>query len=257
MKIASWNINSINARLHHVLDWLEEHKPDFLFLQELKSQEENFPHEALEQAGYISHAVCQKSYNGVAILTPHKEAQIAHDHLPGNENDEQARFISLDYKGMRFINIYLPNGNGGEEKYSYKLDWMDRLYKHAGSLLQNDTPFIIGGDFNVIPKAEDCYNENAWIDDALYKLPTRQSFRKILHLGLTDAYRVFDQKAGQYTFWDYQGGCWQKDQGIRIDHFLTSPKMTDKLKNCLIDKVPRGKEKASDHTPIIVEFDDE
>lgn len=257
MKIASWNINSINARLHHVLKWLEEHKPDFLFLQELKSQEENFPYEELKNVGYYAHTVCQKSYNGVAIITPHPDTENISKALPFNEEDDQARFISLEYKNLTLINIYLPNGNGEEHKYTYKLDWMKRLYKHSQCLLAQDKAFLIGGDFNVIPHAEDCYSEAAWTDDALYKLPTRQAFRSLLHLGLTDAFRVFNKDAGQYSFWDYQAGRWPKDEGIRIDHFLTSPKVTDRLKNCLIDKHPRGKEKASDHTPIIIELENE
>ncbi len=257
MKVASWNINSINARLHHVCNWLEEHKPDFLFLQELKSQEENFPYAALEDLGYKAHAVCQKSYNGVAILTPHNDATIIDTTLPGDKEDEQARFINVSYKNVSYINIYLPNGNGEEEKYLYKLKWMERLFQYSRNLLDNDSNFVVGGDFNVIPTPEDCYNVNAWLDDALYRLPTRQAFRKFLHAGLTDAFRVFNKDPNQYTFWDYQAGRWPKDEGIRIDHFLTSPKITDRLKNCLIDRAPRGKEKASDHTPIIIEFDDE
>lgn len=253
MKIASWNINSINARLPHVLDWLEKHKPDALFLQEIKCQNDNFPYLELEAKGYYCHVKGQKSYNGVAILTKQKTDLILDD-LPGDETDEQARFLDITYQDIRLINIYLPNGNGGDDKYAYKLSWMNRLKNHLNTLLKNNISFVIGGDFNVIPTAQDCYNPKAWEEDALFKLETRQKFREMLYLGLTDAFRVFEQGGHHYTFWDYQQGRWMKDEGIRIDHFLTSPVMTDKLTHCHIDREPRGQTKASDHTPIVLEI---
>ncbi len=258
MKIASWNINSIRARIDNLQEWLKANPVDFLFLQEIKAQEENFPYDDVKAMGYNAIIKGQKSYNGVAILTKHDEDDLSNIEttLLGDDSDDQARFISLDYKGTKLINIYLPNGNGGDEKYAYKLKWMDRLYNLAKDLRNEEKDFLIAGDYNVIPTSADCYSEAAWIDDALYMLPTRQAFRKLENLGLYDAFRINNAEPHQYTFWDYQAGRWQKDEGIRIDHFLLSPKLTDKLKSCDIDREPRGKEKASDHTPIIIELED-
>lgn len=254
MKLASWNVNSINARLENVCSWLRESGADLVFVQEIKCINDNFPFEAVEQAGYKSVVQGQKSYNGVALL--HKEnVNVISTKLSGDDADEQARYIEVEKDGVHFINIYLPNGNGDPEKYVYKLAWMDRLKTRIKTLLEQDTPFVIGGDFNVIPQEEDCYNPADWVDDALFKIETRQKFRELLYLGLTDAFRVKNDKAEQYTFWDYQAGRWPKNEGIRIDHFLTSPELTDKIIDCKIDKDPRSKEKPSDHTPILLELD--
>jgi exodeoxyribonuclease-3 len=254
MKVASWNINSINARLLNVLEWLDEQSPDILFLQEIKCQNDNFPYLELEEKGYQCHVHGQKSYNGVAILSKTSSSLVSNQ-LPGDDQDNQSRFIEVDQNGIRLINIYLPNGNGGDDKYHYKLTWMKRLIIHIDSLIDNETPFLIGGDFNVIPTENDCYNPKAWENDAAFKLDTRKRFRELIHMGLTDAFRVFNQNTHQYTFWDYQKGRWMKDEGIRIDHFLTSPSITDKLVSCVIDRKPRGQTKASDHTPILVEIE--
>lgn len=254
LKLASWNVNSINARLENVVEWLNASGADFVFVQEIKCTNDNFPLEAIEQTGYKAIVHGQKSYNGVAFL--HKsDVNIISNTLMGDDIDEQSRYIEVEKDGVHFINIYLPNGNGEPEKYAYKLKWMDRLKARVVQLLEQDIPFVIGGDFNVIPKDEDCYSPAAWIDDALFKIETRQKFRELLYLGLTDAFRVKNNEAEQYTFWDYQAGRYQKNEGIRIDHFLTSPELTDKIISCTIDANPRSKDKPSDHTPILLELD--
>ena len=249
MKIATWNVNSIKARTCHAQRWLERVQPDFLCLQELKGLE--FPHEAF--AGYKIHAVGQKAYNGVAILS-NSSFDVILDKLPGDEADEQARYLEIQTAdGLRLINIYLPNGNPWPgEKFDYKMRWMDRLYARLKTLREDEVSFVITGDFNVIPEARDCWDPKVWTNDALYRLETRAKFRSLLNLGLTDAFRALNQNDHQYTFWDYQAGSWQKDWGIRIDHFLLSPPVTDRLISCTIDKEPRGEESPSDHTPVIL-----
>lgn len=248
MKIVSWNVNSIKARLEHVKKYLSEEAPDVLMLQELKGLE--FPAEEFKSLEYHTHAVPQKAYNGVAIISKHPINTI-HSALPNNEKDEQARYIEADINSIRIINIYLPNGNPAPgPKYDYKLEWMERLFARLKHLRNTDTPFLIGGDFNVIPEDKDCHNPKDWQGDALFRPQTHAIWRKILNLGLTDAFRVNNNIAKQYTFWDYQAGAWQKNNGIRIDHFLLSPTIADRLQNCTINKTPRGWEKPSDHTPI-------
>ncbi len=248
MKIATWNVNSIKARTAHAQRWLAANEPDVLCLQELKGLE--FPHGEFDK--WNIKAVGQKAYNGVAILSKH-EIDVVLDKLPGEDADEQARYLEANINGVRVINIYLPNGNPWPgDKFDYKLRWMERLYHRTAQLRKDEVPFLITGDFNVIPEARDCWDPKVWANDALFRIETRQAFRKLLNLGLTDAFRVLNQKDHQYTFWDYQAGCWPKDQGIRIDHFLLSPTLTDRLVDCVIDKTPRGEESPSDHTPVIV-----
>lgn len=252
MKIISWNVNSIKARLEHVKTYLDLAKPDVLMMQELKGLE--FPAQTFEDLGYHVAAVPQKAYNGVAVLSKTPITTIL-DKLPSDPSDEQARYIEFETHGLRLINIYLPNGNPVDtEKFTYKLSWMERLYQRLEALRADNIPFAIGGDFNVIPKDEDCYDLKVWADDALFRLETRQKFRSLLNLGLTEAFRIFNTDKGTYSFWDYQRGAWPKDHGIRIDHFLLSPEITDRALNCTIDKTPRGWEKPSDHTPIILEL---
>jgi exodeoxyribonuclease-3 len=250
--IASWNVNSIKVRFDHVKRWLEKNQPDLLLLQELKGVD--FPADKFEEIGYQSEAVTQKAYNGVAILSKEK-SKVVLDHLPGEKSDEHARYLEVDYKDIRVINVYLPNGNPVDsDKFSYKLSWMDRLYAHLKNLRQEKIPFLVSGDFNVIPEDKDCHNPKAWEGDALFRPETHKKWQKLLNLGLSDALRVLNGADGLYTYWDYQGGAWPQNKGIRIDHFLLSPPLTDRLKKCSIDKAPRGEEKASDHTPIIVEL---
>lgn len=222
-------------------------------IQELKGTE--FPADVFEELGYKSKAVTQKAYNGVAILSK-SDINVVRDSLPGDDSDEQARYLEVDINGLRIIDIYLPNGNPVEsEKFPYKIEWMKRLYTHLKTLRDSSIPFIIGGDFNVIPEDKDCYDPKAWEGDALTQPKSRSAFRALLNLGLYDAFRIVNNESEQYTYWDYQRGAWDRGNGIRIDHFLLSPELTDRLVDCTIDKDPRGWDKASDHTPIVVEVD--
>ncbi len=252
MRIVSWNVNSIKARLEHVKRYLTDNQPDILMIQELKGLE--FPTAEFEAIGYKTHAVTQKAYNGVAIISKHP-IEVILDALPDNEADEQSRYIEANINGVRIINIYLPNGNPvPDAKYEYKLEWMERLYNRLKYLRDNDIEFIIGGDFNVIPEDKDCYSPKNWAGDALFRAETHKAYRSLISLGLTDAFRVFNTRANQYSFWDYQAGAWQKDNGIRIDHFLLSPTFADYLTTCIINKEPRSWDKPSDHTPIEIEI---
>ena len=252
MKIASWNVNSINQRLPILLDWLKNQSPDVVLLQEIKCLEEKFPLEDIRSAGYNAAVYGQKTFNGVAILSRHDIKDIRKG-LPGNDTDEQARYIEATIKDIRVASIYLPNGNPVDsEKYPYKLAWFDRLIAHAKTRLANGQPLVLGGDYNVIPEARDCHDPDAWKEDALFRLDSRKKLRELMWLGFTDAFRAVNDEDHQYTFWDYQGGAWPKNHGIRIDHMLLSPQAADRLKDCFIDREPRGREKASDHTPIFI-----
>jgi exodeoxyribonuclease-3 len=248
-KIASWNVNSIKARLTHVQEFLAEQKPDILFLQELKG-------EVLPDISNDYHSVFkgQKTYNGVAILSKTPVNLIA-DKLDGDDTDEQARYLEVDWNGIRLINIYLPNGNPlGTDKFNYKINWMARLFNKLNELRIARIPFLVGGDFNVIPEDRDCFDPSLWRNDALYHPETVKQFHRLINLGLIDAFRVFNKNSEEYTFWDYQAGAWPRNKGIRIDHFLTSPAITDRMTNCTIDKSQRAKDSPSDHVPIILEI---
>lgn len=255
MKLASFNVNSVKARTPHIQNWLNKESPDALLIQELKGVEENFPYAAFEELGYQATVKGQKAYNGVAILTK-KPATLISNTLPGDEEDEQARFIDIKYGDIHIINIYLPNGNPVDTpKFNYKLAWMQRLYTYLKDYTDRRIPFLIGGDFNVIPEDIDCCDPAAWAGDALFRMETRKAYRKLIHLGLTEAYRAIHPDTQEFTFWDYQAGAWPKNNGIRIDHFLLSPAISDCLVDCNIDKQPRGEERASDHTPIWIELE--
>lgn len=248
MKITSWNVNSIKARHEHVKRYLSEDAPDVLMVQELKGLE--FPTEEFESLGYQITHVGQKAYNGVAIFSK-TPIEVINQALEGDKEDEQARYLEVEINGVRLINIYLPNGNPAPgPKYDYKLAWMHRLYDRLKKLRDSDVPFIIGGDFNVIPEEIDCYNPKDWIEDALFRIKTRQAYKSLINLGLTEAYRALYPTEQNFTFWDYQAGAWPKNKGIRIDHFLLSPFYADRLLSCQINKNPRGWEGPSDHTPI-------
>ncbi len=254
MKIATWNVNSIRARLPRVLEWLDGARPDVALLQEIKTADEGFPRLEIEELGYNIAVAGQKTYNGVAILSkfPIEDVTAA---LPGDPGDEQARYLEAvtgsDGLLIRVASIYLPNGNPVDsEKFPYKLRWMERLHDHARGLLDFDEAFVLGGDYNIAPADGDVYDPDGWADDALCRPESRARFRAILHLGLTEAYRALHGEAGAYSFWDYQSGRWQRDQGLRIDHLLLSPQAADRLEACDIDRRPRGKPKASDHTPV-------
>lgn len=259
--IASWNINSIKTRTENVKRWLEQRQPDLLMLQEIKCTTDSFPYEAFAEMGYHATVHGQPSYNGVAILS-REPVTLVQNTLPGEVEDILARYLEIEYRGCRFINIYAPNGNPlngdktGTEKFDYKLRWMQRLYDYLHSLMAQRIPFVIGGDYNIIPTDHDARNPEQWQNDALIQPQSRAAWRALLNMGLTDVYRALHpHETHAYTFWDYQAGAWPKDNGIRIDHFLASPFMADRIQSCVIDKTPRGEEKPSDHTVIIAEFD--
>jgi exodeoxyribonuclease-3 len=251
MRVATWNVNSVKARLSNVLDWLRSADPDVAVLQEIKCETDAFPRFEFEALGYKLLIHGQKSYNGVALLSKHP-IEDPLSGLDGNGEDVQARYVEGTVRGVRVCGLYLPNGNpAGTEKYGYKLAWMDRLRRRAETLLAAGQPFVMGGDFNVIPEARDAADPAAWVDDALFRLETRRRFRALTHLGLTDSWRALNPTATGYSFWDYQGQAWQADNGIRIDHLLASPEIADRLEACIIDREPRGRDKASDHTPVV------
>lgn len=259
MKIATWNINGIKARIEVLKAWLKEAEPDVVALQEIKSIDENFPAAEIEELGYNVYTHGQKSFNGVALLSKMPLEDVERG-LPGDESDEQARFITalapLGDKMIRVVGIYLPNGNPvspDSEKFPYKLRWMERLEAYTRNCLAREEDFLIIGDYNVIPQDVDCYSPTAWEGDALFRPESRGAFFALQNLGLTDALRnVTDEEA--FTFWDYQAGAWQKNNGIRIDHMMLSPGVADHLLECQIDKHVRAWEKPSDHVPVWVKL---
>lgn len=259
MRIASFNINGVKARLPALLQWLEEASPDVALLQEIKSVDEGFPREPVEDLGYNIETHGQKGFNGVAILSKRPIEDVSRG-LPGDPEDEQARWIEATISGetraVRVCGLYLPNGNPTPgPKYDYKLAWMERLQARAEELIASEEIALMAGDYNVIPQAEDVHNPDQWTDDALYLPQTRAAWRRLLALGYTEAFRALNTAPLNYTFWDYQAGAWNKNNGIRIDHFLLTPQAADLLLDCQIDKKPRAGEKPSDHTPIWVDLD--
>ena len=264
MRIATFNINGVKARLPAATAWLKTSAPDVALLQEIKSLDDAFPRSAFEDLGYNVETHGQKSFNGVAILSKRPIEDVARG-LPGDATDEQARWIEATISGesgaLRVCCLYLPNGNppideegGWSAKYRYKLAWMERLEARVAELLADETPAVIAGDYNVIPQAEDAARPDDWRDDALFMDATRQAFRRIVNLGLTDAYRTLNPGAETYSFWDYQAGAWRKNDGIGIDHVLLTPQAADLLKAAWIEKDVRGGEKPSDHTPVVAEL---
>jgi exodeoxyribonuclease-3 len=258
MRIATWNVNSVTARLGVVEQWLKVAAPDVVCLQELKCEDAKFPRQQIEDLGYNVQTHGQKTYNGVAILSKPPIDETIRG-LPGGDGDEQARYIECVIGGpkpFRIASIYLPNGNPlGTEKFTYKLDWFARLHAHAKTLLKLEEPTILAGDYNVIPRAQDCERPKDWENDALFQPDSRAAWRTLLNLGFTDAYMALDGRPHQYTFWDYQAGAWPKNNGIRIDHMALSPLAAERLRAIAIDREPRGWEKPSDHTPLVGEFD--
>ncbi len=258
MRLATWNVNSVNARLETVLAWFEAASPDVAVLQEIKCIDEKFPAEAFERLGYNVAVHGQKTYNGVAMLSKAPMEDIRRG-LPGDESDEQARYIEAVVSGprpVRVIGIYLPNGNPiGTEKFAYKLAWMDRLNRHVRALLPLEEPMVVAGDYNVIPLEQDVEKPKDWLGDALFQPESRGAWRALQNLGLTDAYMAADGAPGGYTFWDYQAGAWPRNNGIRIDHALLSPQAADRLVRVDIHRDVRGGEKPSDHVPVVVELD--
>ncbi|MEX3315236.1 exodeoxyribonuclease III [Sulfitobacter sp. PS-8MA] len=259
MKIASFNINGIKARATALPEWLDEAQPDVVVLQEIKSVDDAFPREMLEERGYNVETHGQKSFNGVAILSKLPLEDVTRG-LPGDDADDQARWIEATVVGedmaLRICGLYLPNGNPVPgPKYDYKLSWMARLQARAERLLAEETPFLMAGDYNIIPQAEDAAKPESWREDALFRPESRAAWRRLVNLGLTDAFRARTQGPGHYSFWDYQAGAWNRNNGIRIDHFLLSPACADRLRDCQIDRDVRGRDKPSDHVPIWVELD--
>ncbi len=266
MKIATFNINGIKARISALTDWLNESQPDVALLQEIKSVDENFPREHFEDMGYIVETHGQKGFNGVAILSKIPLEDVTRG-LPGDDTDEQARWIEATVMGdtpVRICGLYLPNGNPVEinqdgspvagGKYAYKMDWMERLYKRAQTLMADEVPALMAGDYNIIPQPEDAKRPEAWVNDALHRLPSREAFRRIQHLGFTEAFRATTHGDGHYSFWDYQAGAWDRNDGIRIDHFLLTPQCADLLQSCWIESAVRGREKPSDHVPVWIDL---
>ena len=258
MKIATYNINGIRARLPRLLDWLDESGPDVALLQEIKCEDPKFPRDEIESRGYSVETHGQKSFNGVALLSKFPLEDVDRG-LPGDPLDEQARWIEatiVNNSAVRICCLYLPNGNPAPgAKYDYKLNWMERLHAKSRELLEREEPALMAGDYNVIPQPEDAKFPEKWKTDALHLYETRESWRKILNLGFMDAYKIRHPDSSDYTFWDFQGGAWAKNDGIRIDHFLLTPQCADLLVDCQIDKHVRGWEKPSDHVPVWVELD--
>ena len=253
MIISSWNVNSVRARIENIKSYLLKYKPDVLMMQEIKTEDVNFPYDDFSSMDYESHVFGQKSYNGVAIVSKRKLKNVKKDLI--KDKLKQSRIISaeLEYKKkfIQLINIYTPNGNPVDtEKYDYKKKWLDDLIKQLKNLIKKNQNIILAGDFNIIPAAEDVYNPKSFEDDALFRLEIRKKLREMINLGFNDVYRHFNETKEGYTFWDYMRGAWQKNNGMRIDHFLVSNSLIDQIKSININKDPRGREKPSDHTPI-------
>jgi len=264
MKIATFNINGIKARIETLLTWLDDAQPDVAVLQEIKSIDENFPRELIEEKGYNVETHGQKSFNGVALISKMPLEDVSRG-LPDGEgagrdgvDDEEARYIEATVVGdqaIRICGLYLPNGNPAPgPKYDYKLRWMERLRARAAELIATEETALITGDYNIIPQAEDAARPDAWREDALFRPESREAFRRIVNLGYTEAFRACQAGDGHYSFWDYQAGAWDRNDGIRIDHFLLTPQCADLLKGCWIEKDMRGRDKPSDHVPVWVDL---
>ena len=258
MKIATFNINGIKARIEALSDWLDGSTPDVAILQEIKSVDENFPREIFEDKGYNVETHGQKSFNGVAILSKLPLEDVTRG-LPGDDSDEQARWIEatvVGSKAIRICGLYLPNGNPAPgPKYDYKLGWMERLKSRAEALIAAEEPALMAGDYNVIPQDEDAARPEVWAEDAIARPETRAAYRRILNLGFTEAFRAQTPGPGHFSFWDYQAGAWDRNDGIRIDHVLMTPQCADLMTGCHIESAVRGGTKPSDHVPVWVELD--
>lgn len=253
MIISSWNVNSVRARITNILNYLKSSNPDILFIQEIKTEEKNFPFNDFKNLGYESHVLGQKSYNGVAFLSKINMSKIDLKFI--NDKKKQSRIIVGDIKNkskiIKLINVYIPNGNPvGTEKYDYKKDWYDTFNNKIKKTLIENENIIIGGDFNIIPEKIDVYDYKKYENDALFKLEMRKRYRELVNLGFHDIYRYFNKDKQEYTFWDYMAGAWQKNHGMRIDHFLVTSNLLKDVKSINIDKKPRSSVKPSDHTPI-------
>ena len=256
MKIATYNVNGVNGRLPVLLRWLGETEPDVVCLQELKAPEEKFPEQAIQDAGYAAIWHGQKSWNGVAILARDSDIVEVGRVLPGDPEDSQSRYIEALVNGIHIGCLYLPNGNPAPgPKFDYKLKWFQRLTDRAAELLASGTPVILTGDYNVMPTEQDVYKPERWVKDALFRPETRQAFKSLVEQGWTDAIRKLYPDETIYTFWDYFRNAYERDAGLRIDHFLLSPQVAPRLKSAGVDRHVRGWEKSSDHAPVWIEID--
>jgi exodeoxyribonuclease-3 len=254
MKIATWNVNSLKVRLPQVLDWLDASQPDILCLQETKTTDENFPAEAIVAAGYQVVFSGQKTYNGVAIISKEQAVDVITD-VPGLD-DPQRRILGATIAGTRILNLYVVNGQEvGSEKYAHKLHWLDRVSSHISEQLQHYERLVVLGDFNIAPDDRDVYDPEAWHERILCSTPEREALQKILDLGLADTFRLFEQEAESYSWWDYRAAGFRRNRGLRIDLVLASKALADSCRACIIDKEPRRLERPSDHTPVMVEFE--
>ena len=257
MKIATFNINGVKARIEELTTWLQDSAPDVALLQEIKSVDDGFPRQIIEDLGYNVETHGQKGFNGVAILSKLPLEDVTRG-LPGDDEDEQARWIEATVVGdvaVRLCGLYLPNGNPAPgPKFDYKLAWMDRLHARAKDLLTQEMPALMAGDYNIIPQAEDAARPDAWREDALFRPDSRAAFRRIVNLGFTEGFRARTSGPGHYSFWDYQAGAWNKNDGIRIDHILMTPQCADLMRDCYVEKDLRGREKPSDHVPVWVDL---
>ena len=257
MKIISWNVNSVRARIENIKNYIKDSAPDILLLQEIKTQNENFPNDEFKNLGYISYVFGQKSYNGVAIISKHELDNINNNFIKDDLN--QSRIITaelkLKKKKIELINIYVPNGNPVDtEKYEYKKEWLKKFITNVKKKIQKNSNILIAGDFNIIPEEIDVHDFKRYENDALGRLEIRKKYRELINLGFKDVYRFKNKTKQEYTFWDYFAGSWQKNYGMRIDHFLLSNSLIEDLKSININKKPRSKEKPSDHTPIELEI---
>ncbi|HQN65021.1 MAG TPA: exodeoxyribonuclease III [Methylophilus sp.] len=250
-KLVTWNVNSLNVRLPHLLDWLNVNKPDVVCLQETKQEDAKFPYTALKEAGYNAVHNGQKTYNGVAILSPHPIENVQFDNP--NFPDEQKRLISANVNGVRVVCAYVVNGQSlDSDKFQYKLRWLEALHQWLGQELMKHPKLTLLGDYNIAPEDRDCHDPAAWQGQVLVSEPERAAFRKLLGLGLHDSFRLFNQDAGQFSWWDYRMAAFRRNMGLRIDHILVSDALKEKCISCEIDKAPRKLERPSDHTPVVL-----
>jgi len=253
MKIVTWNVNSLNVRLPHVLDWLAANKPDALCLQETKQEDSKFPYEALKEVGYNAIHSGQKTYNGVAIISPHSLDDV-HMGIP-NFADEQKRLIAATINGVRIVCVYIPNGQAvGSDKYAYKLNWLQAFTPWLESEIAQHSKLALLGDYNIAPEDIDCHDPAAWVGQVLVSEPEREAFKALTHLGLEDSFRLFEKGEGQFSWWDYRMAGFRRNLGMRIDHILVTPALSKTCTTSYIDKTPRKLERPSDHTPVVLEF---
>ena len=253
MKIATWNVNSLRVRLPHVLDWLAQEQPSLLAVQETKTVDADFPHAALAEAGYQAVFSGQKTYNGVALISNGAVKDVVTD--PPNLEDPQRRILAATFGEVRVIDLYIPNGSEvGSDKYAYKLDWLAKIQAFVADELTRHPSLVVLGDFNIAPEDRDVYDADLWRGKILCSTPEREAFQGLLSLGLSDAFRLFEQEEASFSWWDYRAAGFRRNLGLRIDHILVSAALRERCQSCRIDKQPRKLERPSDHAPVIAEF---